>query len=760
MQKKTEVDFLKSGTVREKNNRNGLDQNGQNVSVQGFAMLCRYNGIFRTAESFHKEFNLFSEEVTLSKLREIAESIGLKATCKKMTVESIVKSPLVLPAMGRDKSGNHFVINGIKKDPEGKLMIIIFDPRLEKQYAPLSIPEFKNYWTGEILLVKTNSQDSGASDYSQSFSFTWLLKTLFQQKGIWSEIFICSLIINVAAFITSFFVMLVLDKVIGYGNRNTLHVLFSVALGTLGIQAMLGYLRTLLVLHSVGRIDVKIMEFMTKRMMALPLDFFLKARAGKLNKVVQGSSSVREFMTGNLMFTLFDSTSLIIILPILFYMSPTLSYLVLIFSFLMMLNIGLVILPYRKYLNQLYKVESECQALMVENLHGMSTIKSLAIEKRQQEELLERTAKSINQQKKVKKLTSFSGEISGFLQKAMGMSIIWSGAQMVLDSQMTVGVLVGFNILAGRISGPLVQLVKLASDYQQTNISIKMLGNMLNRPPETLKKGGITPDIKGKVVLSNVHFSYQPEKPILKDINFVIHPGEKIGVVGGSGSGKSTLAKLIQNLYRPNRGTIYIDGYPVSMYDNSFLRSRLGVVSQDNFIFQGSVRENIAKTNPGIPDHEIIRIAKLAMAHEFIEKLPSGYDTILEENASNLSGGQRQRICLARALVINPSILIFDEATSSLDPESEGLILQNLNSICSGRTLINISHSFTCMKPMDRLIVIDSGTVVGFDHHVNLLNNCPSYQRLWKKQISVNQTESLSNNNKGYYVKNQIISKI
>ena len=191
-----------------------------------------------------------------------------------MTVESIVKSPLVLPAMGRDKSGNHFVINRIKKDPEGSLKIIIFDPRLDKQYLPLSIPEFKNYWTGEILLVKTNSQDSGASDYSQSFSFTWLLKTLFQQKGIWSEIFICSPIINVAPFITSFFVMLVLDKVIGYGNRNILHVLFSVALGTLGIQAMLGYLRTLLVLHSVGRIDVKIMDFMTKRMMALPLNFF------------------------------------------------------------------------------------------------------------------------------------------------------------------------------------------------------------------------------------------------------------------------------------------------------------------------------------------------------------------------------------------------------------------------------------------------------------------------------------------------------
>jgi ATP-binding cassette, subfamily B, bacterial HlyB/CyaB len=302
---------------------------------------------------------------------------------------------------------------------------------------------------------------------------------------------------------------------------------------------------------------------------------------------------------------------------------------------------------------------------------------------------------------------------------------------------MTIGALVAFNMLAGRVSGPLLQIVTMVHEYQEVALSVRMLGEIMNQRPEQFGRGrGISPALTGRIEFDKISFRYGPDgAPALDDISFTIPAGSLFGIVGKSGSGKTTVTRLIQGLYQNQQGIIRIDGYDSREIDLVHLRTNIGVVLQDNFLFRGTVRDNIAATKPGATIEEIVAAAQMAGAEEFIERLPRGFDTLLEENASNLSGGQRQRLAIARALITDPKLLILDEATSALDPDSEAILRQNLSRIAAGRTVIIVSHRLSTLVDADAILVLERGRIADIGPHDQLVSRCMTYRHLWAQQM-------------------------
>ena len=433
---------------------------------------------------------------------------------------------------------------------------------------------------------------------------------------------------------------------------------------------------------------------------------------------------------------LLDSTALFVFLPILFFYSSTLSFVVLGFSAALAAVIGVLLGPYRRRLEALYAAEGDRQAMLVESIHGIQTVKALSMEPIQRRKWDEKSAQSVAMHFHVGKISITARSISKLLEKAMTVTLVWVGAMLVFDNSLSVGALVAFQMIAGRVTGPLVQLVSLVHSYQEAALSVRMMGQVMNRPVEPGMGRGLRPSIQGRMEFENVTFHYSPTSPpALDHVSLNIPAGSVVGIVGRSGSGKTTLTRLMQGLYEMQGGLIRFDGMDIREYDLAHLRRNIGVVLQENFLFRGSVRENISMSKTNATFQEVVQASKLAGAAEFIERLPQSFDTILEENGANLSGGQKQRLAIARALLTDPRILIFDEATSALDPESEAIIQANLAKIAKGRTVIIVSHRLSTLTRCDAIVVIERGKIENMGTHQQLLNQSKVYKELWYQQM-------------------------
>lgn len=312
-------------------------------------------------------------------------------------------------------------------------------------------------------------------------------------------------------------------------------------------------------------------------------------------------------------------------------------------------------------------------------------------------------------------LNNVANQVANLINKMVTVGILWMGAHLVIAGELSVGMLIAFNMFAGRVSQPILKLVQLWQDFQQAGISVKRLGDILNAPREAGHNPNRTtlPDIRGEIRFEHVNFRYGPDRPLaINDIQFSINAGEVVGIVGKSGSGKSTLTKLVQRLHVPEAGRVLVDGVDLALVDPAWLRQQVGVVLQESFLLNRSVRDNIALADPGAPIEKVVHAAKQAGAYEFILELPEGFDTVVGEQGSSLSGGQKQRIAIARALMTDPKILIFDEATSALDYESEAIIQANMRQICAGRTVLIIAHRLSAVRDANRILVMDRGRVI------------------------------------------------
>lgn len=470
--------------------------------------------------------------------------------------------------------------------------------------------------------------------------------------------------------------------------------------------------------------------------MALPIPFFERSAAGVTVRHMQQVEKIREFLTGQLFLTTLDATVLLIYLPILYFYSPLLSGIVVGFTLLIALIMLVLIKPFRKRLKTLYNAEAERQAMLVETITGMRTVKTLALEPVQRKQWDTKAAHAVRSHFQVGKISITANALTGLLQKLMVITIIAVGAGQVFDSVITVGALIAFNMISGRVVSPLVQVVSLIHQYQETALSVNMLGNIMNHPPERKPgQSGLRPPFKGNIRFDKVSFSYTPGgAKTLDNIILNIPSGSVIGVVGKSGSGKSTLIKLLQGMYPLQEGVIRLDNFDIREIDLDYLRRNTGVVLQDSFLFRGTVRENIAVTKPDASLQEIDHACKLAGASEFIEKLPQGYDTPLEENADNLSGGQKQRLAIARALLTKPRFLMLDEATSALDPDSEAIFMNNLQHMAKGRTVLIVSHRLSTLINSTAIVVMNEGKIFDAGTHHELMGRCQIYKHLWEQQ--------------------------
>jgi ATP-binding cassette subfamily B protein len=491
-------------------------------------------------------------------------------------------------------------------------------------------------------------------------------------------------------------------------------------------------------LAASNKIDMRLTRRTFSHLLSLPIDYFETTTAGVIARHMQQVEKIRSFLTGRMFFSALDVTSLFIFLPILFTYSAKLALITLAFTGMIGAIVVVMVPTFQKRLNDLYAAEGQRQSMMVETIHGMRTVKALAIEPTQRRLWDQRSAQAINMHFRVGKIAIFGNSVTDFLGKLLPVVIIIVGAQEVFDQTLSVGALIGFQMISGRVMAPLLSIVGLINEYQETVLSVRMLGEVMNRAPEgRASAGGLRPELAGEITFEDVTFRYPGSSATALDhASLTIAAGTVIGVVGRSGSGKTTLTKLIQGLYSVQEGIVRFDRVDAREIELAHLRRQIGVVLQENFLFRGSVRDNIAAGKPEASFEEVVEAADAAGASEFIERMPQGYNTMLEEGATNLSGGQKQRLSIARTLLTKPRILILDEAASALDPESEAIFIRNLSRIAVGRTVVMISHRLSTLVNAHAILVMQQGKLVDSGRHGELLTRCETYQQLWNQQTS------------------------
>ncbi|MGC1953317.1 MAG: type I secretion system permease/ATPase [Gammaproteobacteria bacterium] len=659
-------------------------------------------------------------------LLRAAKHLGLKA--KAVNCDFNRLKNLSLPAMLQHRDGRWFILAAINEDTA-----LIQNPLTSRpQAVPVKLLE--EIWCGQLILFARGRAQPGQK---KRFDFSWFIPLLVKYRRLLSEVLLASFFLQLFALMTPIFFQVIIDKVLVHRGLTTLDVL---AIGWLAVslfEVVLGGLRTYVFTHTTNRIDVELGARVFRHLLALPLSYFEARRVGDSVARVKELENIRRFITSSSVTVLIDLLFTGVFLAIMVFYSPLLTLVVLATIPCYVLLSALITPALRTRLHEKFNRGAEGQAFLVEAVSSVETIKAMAAEpqlQRRWEELLAGYVRSAFQ---ATNLTNVAGQVAAFINKVMTVLILWIGARLVIGGALSVGQLVAFNMFAGRVAGPVLRLVQLWHDFQQVGISVQRLGDILNTHPEPQHNSArcsLSP-VEGRVSFEAVCFRYPPDGPkILNDVSFDVAPGELIGIVGRSGSGKSTLTKLIQKLYVPQSGRILVDGIDLSLMEPSWLRRQVGVVLQENILFNRSVRENIAFTDPGVSLESVIEAAKLAGAHEFILELKEGYDTVVEEHGANLSGGQRSRIAIARALIGRPKILIFDEATSSLDYESERIIQQNMKAIARRRTVFIIAHRLSAVRNCHRIFVIERGQIAEQGTHEELLCRTGRYARLYALQ--------------------------
>ena len=699
--------------------------------------IARHHQVNMDIRRLMHEYAIGENEPTVMELLEMASSYGLKTKQTRVRWKDFPRIGQAYPMLGVKRDGKYVVFCGWREDKDGNGTLAVVDPsdppeQPGQQFRFYTEDEFKEKCTGKAVFLKKIYK---LSDEEQPFSLLWFMPEFIKLKGLFFQIAMLVVMMTVIALITPLFFQIVVDKVIVHQAMSTLNTLGIGIVIAILFNGILDFLRSYLLLFATNKIDISLATKTFRHLMRLPIEFYERVPSGVLLKHMQQTEKIRGFLSGNLFFTILDVFSLFLFVPFLYFYSPTLTFVVLGFSAAMALVIAALVRPFQRRLNELYQAEGKRQSMLVESIHGIRTVKSLALEPVEERLWDNSSAYAIKSYFRVGKISMTAKSISQVLEMLMTVCVIWVGVYLVRDKIITVGALIAFQMLAGRVTGPLVRMVGLIHEYQQIALSVRMLGVVMNTPLEPAG-GGVRNVLKGNIEFDNVTFQYRPDTPqVIRNFSLKIDQGMTVGIVGRSGSGKTTLTKLLQGLYPVQSGLIKIDGIDLREIDKAHLRSSIGVVLQENYFFNGTVRENISLTKRSAALEEIIYAAKLAGADEFVQKLPKGYDTMLEENASNLSGGQKQRLAIARALLTNPPILIFDEATSALDPESETVIQNNLAAIARGRTVLIISHRLSIVSNATKILVIDNGERTAFASHRELLAMPGTYSEFWHQQM-------------------------
>jgi ATP-binding cassette, subfamily B, bacterial HlyB/CyaB len=702
---------------------------GQAVD-EGLLALCQIAGFYRIgadpSQLAHK-LALQGRTAQSEDLVRAAKLLHLKARILHTPSEQRLKT-VPTPALVKLRGG--FVILG-GRDADGKLRLLYLATGLPRA---LSYDELAAEWDGEVVLV---TRRAGVGIDPRQFGFYWFLPSIWRYRRPLAHVLLASLFVQVFALVNPLFFQIVVDKVLVHKGTSTL-ALIATGMVSLGLfNVVLQYLRAYVLSHTTNRIDVELGARLFNHLLHLPLSYFETRAAGQTVARVRELETIRAFLTGQGLSSLIDLIFTVVFIAVLFAYSWFLALIVLCSAPLYSI-IAIMIRPIlREKIKQRFNRGAEAQQFLVEAVVGMQTLKAAAVEPMTQASWEEKLAAYVRTSFDATLLATFGQNATQYVSMLTMALIIFFGAQAVIAGQMTVGELIAFNMIASQVAQPILRLSQLFQDFQQVRVSVERLGDILNAPVEPVPQNlPRLPPPRGAIELKNISFRYRPGYPeVLSDVSLSIAPGEVVGIVGPSGSGKSTMTKLIQRLYQPERGQVLIDGVDIAQVDPTWLRRHIGVVLQENVLFNRTIHENIAFADPAMPRANVIRVAQLAGAHEFIAQLPQGYDTMIEERGANLSGGQRQRIAIARSLATNPRILIFDEATSALDYESERSVQQNMREIVRGRTVLIIAHRLAAVRSCDRIISLLQGRIVEQGTHDELVKREDGvYGHLWALQ--------------------------
>jgi HlyB family type I secretion system ABC transporter len=665
-------------------------------------------------------------------LIEAAEKVGL--VLRKLQVSWSDLRQLTFPALllwnqsnqeGKNNQLNWVVAYGIK----GNYLIIANpqNPDYSCEQLPQSVVE--NCWHGTLWQAELISQQ-------EKFNLAWFTPAVWKYRGLLGEVLIASFTLQLLGLASPLITQVIIDKVMVQESLATLDVMAIALLLVATFESILGMLRLFIFTHTARRLDLSLSAQLFRHLMRLPLAYFESRRVGDTVARVQELEQIRQFLTGTALTVILDSIFAVVYLGLMFYYNIPLTFVALavlpLFATLTIVTTPIL----RNWLNETFNRSADSQSFLVETITGIHSVKAHAAEPIARERWEGLFARFIRTSFKASTTSNISSNIGDFLTNFSTLIILWVGAKLVIDHQLTIGQLIAFQMLSGRVTSPLLRLVQLWQNLQQVLLSVDRIGDILNAAPETEAGTGLVlPPLKGEVNFDQVFFRYNANnEPVLKGISFNVEPGQFVGIVGRSGSGKSTLSKIIQRLYQIESGRILIDGFDIKSADLASLRQQIGVVLQEDFLFNGSILENITLGNPDITSEQVVEAARLAVAHDFISQLPYGYENNVGERGTALSGGQRQRIALARLFLTSAPILILDEATSALDSETEQQVLQNLKNVSYNRTVFLIAHRFAPLKRADLILVMEKGVIAERGTHLELLKQKGLYWSLYQRQ--------------------------
>jgi subfamily B ATP-binding cassette protein HlyB/CyaB len=702
-----------------------MDTGGLDTGLASLVLVMGFLDMPADAEHLKHEIGK-DRAATSADLIRAAKRAGLRAKSTSTYTARLEFSSL--PAIGQHIDGTFFIIGKVH---EGR--VLLQTPGQPPQ--SVSFEELEEFWTGD-LIVLTRRDKPVAID--QKFDVTWFIPALVKYRHLLKDVMIASLALQIFALGMPLFFQVVVDKVLAHQGLTTLDVL-AIGLITLVLfEAILGGLRAYIFTHTTSRVDVELGSALFRHLLKLPMAYFESRRVGDTVARVRELETIREFLTSSSVTLVIDLAFTFIFLAIMWFYSTTLFIVVAVSIPLYVIISVLITPPLRRKIEEKFHRGADNQSFLVESVTAVQTLKAMAVEPQMQTRWENQLAGYVRSGFDAAKLGIIGQQAIQFVNKMSSAIILYLGAKLVIGGELTVGQLVAFNMFAGHVSQPILRMSHLWQQFQQVRVAVARLGDILNAPTERTTKPSQSalPPIKGLIEFDGVGFRYVPGgREILRDVSLTIEPGQIVGIVGSSGSGKSTLAKLVQRLYVPEAGRVLVDGVDLTMVDPAWLRRQVGVVQQENILFNRTVRDNIALADTGMPMERVVKAAELAGAHDFILELPEGYDTQIDERGGNLSGGQRQRIAIARALAINPAILVFDEATSALDAESDAAITANMPKISEGRTVLIIAHRLSTLRSAHRIITMENGKVIEDGSHDELMQSNGRYAMLWNEQM-------------------------
>jgi len=705
-------------------------------ALASFVLLAKFLGVPADVQQIHHDRGQGDRPYHFDDLIRIAKKLGLLAKRKQATLADLAKLPL--PALVRLHEGRTAIL--LKIDDSGdsgrRHMVLRSNAQRPEIWSEGDVAERLELNSGKAELLLMTSREHIAGQ-KRTFDISWFIPALVKYRRPLRDVLIGSFFLQLIGLASPIFFQLVIDKVLVNQAMNTLEVLAIGLTTILVFETLLSALRNWLFAHTSNRVDAELSAALFRHLVALPLSYFEARRVGDSVARVRELENIRNFLTSNAVTVVIDLFFTIVFFAVMYLYSPLLTLIVAL-TIPIYVAISVLITPsLRARLDEKFRRGAENQSFLVETVTGIGTLKAMAVEPRMRDRWEKQFAGYIQTGWDVTVLSNWGSHLIQLVSKLTTVAILFFGAQAVIAGDLSVGSLVAFNMLSGRVAQPILRLSQLWQDFQQVRISVDRLGDILNSPaePEHNPNRATLPPIKGRVEFDKVRFRYRPDAPeALRGVSLSIAAGEMIGIVGPSGSGKSTLTKLVQRLYVPEQGRVLVDGTDLALVDPAWLRRQVGVVLQENILFNRTVRENIALANPTLPMDRVIAAAELAGAHEFILSLAQGYETTIEERGANLSGGQRQRLAIARALITDPRILILDEATSALDAESEEIIQNNLARIARGRTVIIIAHRLSAVRPCHRIITVEAGEITEIGSHIELLRAGGRYAQLHAKQ--------------------------